>query len=57
MFDVQAEFRERFEWGEAGIRRLAPHAEVVVVVDVLSFATAVDVRGGTRRHRLSLPLA
>ena len=46
MFDDQAEFRERFEWGEAGIRRLAPHADVLVVVDVLSFATAVDVAVG-----------
>lgn len=50
MFDDQAEFRERFEWGEAGVRRLAGGADVVVVVDVLSFGTAVDVvvgRGAT----------
>ena len=46
MFDDQAEFRERFEWGEAGIRRLAPGADILVVVDVLSFATAVDVAVG-----------
>jgi 2-phosphosulfolactate phosphatase len=45
-FDDQQEFTARFEWGEAGLRRLAPHADIVVVVDVLSFATAVDVAVG-----------
>jgi 2-phosphosulfolactate phosphatase len=43
MFDDQRAYDLRFEWGEAGIRRLAPISEIVVVVDVLSFATAVDV--------------
>jgi 2-phosphosulfolactate phosphatase len=46
MFDDQSAFRERFEWGQAGIRRLAPISDTVVVVDVLSFATAVDVAVG-----------
>ena len=43
MFDDQRAYDLRFEWGEAGVRRLAPISEVVVVVDVLSFSTAVDV--------------
>jgi len=37
------------EWGESAVRRLSAEADVVVVVDVLSFTTCVDVavsRGG-----------
>jgi 2-phosphosulfolactate phosphatase len=46
VFDDQAEFDERFDWGEDGVRRLAPVADVVVVVDVISFTTTVDVAVG-----------
>jgi 2-phosphosulfolactate phosphatase len=46
VFDDQRAFSARFEWGEAGVTRLAPGADIVVVVDVLSFATAVDVAVG-----------
>jgi len=28
------------------VQRLAPHADIVVVVDILSFASAVDVAVG-----------
>ena len=33
----------RFDWGPAGARGLAPAVDALVVVDVLSFSTAVDV--------------
>src|ERR1700709_1705228 len=34
-------FAYRFDWGPNGLRNLAPSAEVVVIVDVLRFTTAV----------------
>ena len=46
MFDNQADYAERFEWGEAGVERLAPISDIVIIVDVLSFCTAVDVAVG-----------
>lgn len=45
----QAEFQIRCEWGLPGMNELAPISDVVVIVDVLSFTTALDVaisRGG-----------
>jgi 2-phosphosulfolactate phosphatase len=44
----QSTYQVRFEWGEAGLARLAP-ADIVIVVDVLRFSsTVVDaVAGGT----------
>ena len=37
----QAKYQVRFDWGAAGGERILPGADVVVVVDVLSFTTAV----------------
>jgi 2-phosphosulfolactate phosphatase len=45
----QAEFEIRCEWGGQGLRELEAVSDVIVIVDVLSFTTAVDVataRGG-----------
>ncbi len=39
----QEGFAYTFDWGPHGVHALAPAAGVVVVIDVLSFTTAVDV--------------
>ena len=39
----QAEWQIRFEWGSGGVSELAPVSDVVIVVDVLSFSTCVDI--------------
>lgn len=36
-------FDVRLEWGPQGVVRLAPSSDVVVIVDVLTFSTSVDV--------------
>ncbi|MBE9188862.1 2-phosphosulfolactate phosphatase [Gloeocapsopsis crepidinum LEGE 06123] len=42
IFD-QAEFDIRCEWGEQGVINLAPISDVLIVVDVLSFSTCVEI--------------
>src|ERR1044071_2146413 len=42
IFD-QSEFNIRCEWGEKGVALLAPLSDVLIIVDVLSFSTAVEI--------------
>jgi 2-phosphosulfolactate phosphatase len=39
----QTRYFVRFEWGLEGVRRLAPLSSAVVIIDVLSFTTCVEV--------------
>lgn len=45
MFD-QSGFAVRFEWGPTGIQRAAQRGDIVIVVDVLRFSSAVTVAAG-----------
>lgn len=50
MYYEQQEYDIRLEWGEKGVEALAPTSDVVIVVDVLSFTTCVEIaltRGAT----------
>lgn len=37
------EFNIRLEWGIRGVEELAPVSDVIVIVDILSFSTCVDI--------------
>ncbi|GAB4379049.1 MAG: hypothetical protein Kow00121_32240 [Elainellaceae cyanobacterium] len=39
----QAEFDIRCEWGIQGLAQLAPASRVIVIVDILSFSTCIEV--------------
>lgn len=39
----QAEYDIRCEWDEGGVLELSRKSDVVIIVDVLSFSTCVDI--------------
>jgi len=43
MYYDQTQFDIRCEWGEKGVLALAPGSEVVIIVDIFSFSTTVDI--------------
>lgn len=43
MFADQSDFEVRFEWGVQGLTAIAPGSTVIIIVDVLSFCTCVDI--------------
>ncbi len=49
VFDQEG-FAARFEWGQQGLHTLLPHVDLTIIVDVLSFSTAVDVATARGAH-------
>lgn len=43
MFFAQSQYKIRCEWGASGLKHLAQEAEAIVIIDVLSFSTCIDV--------------
>jgi 2-phosphosulfolactate phosphatase len=48
----QCRYNIRCEWGEQGVRQLAPRSDAVIIVDVLSFSTCVSIATSRGAHIL-----
>ena len=47
---TQSQFDIRCEWGQNGVKQLVPISDVVIIIDILSFSTCIDIaasRGAT----------
>lgn len=49
----QTNFEVRCEWGQKGVSQLAPLSDVIIIVDVLSFSTCIDI--ATSRGAIIFP--
>ena len=49
----QADFEVRCEWGENGVLQLAPVSDIVIIVDILSFSTCIEI--ATSRGAIVFP--
>lgn len=56
MFTDQSSFPVRFDWGERGLEAVSEGCAVIVIVDVLSFSTAVDVATAQGATVFPLPM-
>ena len=46
----QSKFAIRYEWGACGVRLVGSEADVVIIVDALSFSTCVDIATSRGAH-------
>lgn len=49
----QQEYDIRLEWGLRGVEELAPISDVIIIIDILSFSTCVDI--ATRNGAIIYP--
>ncbi|OKH36757.1 hypothetical protein NIES2101_36750 [Calothrix sp. HK-06] len=47
-FYNQSSFDIRCEWGKKGVEQLAPISDVIIIVDILSFSTCIEIANSRR---------